>query len=84
MGCTKSLYKILIDFRLQQRSEFDPEPVCPRTVVNEVSLEKLVPRLYQFSSVTSIPNSSLPQYYTQQKDKWAKLKTFKQNQFSFG
>jgi len=32
MGCIKSLYKILIDFRLQQRSGFDPEPVCLRTV----------------------------------------------------
>jgi hypothetical protein len=83
MGCIKSLYKILIDFRIQQRSGFDPEPICLRTVVNKVSLEKLVLRLYQFSSVTSIPHSSLPQYYTQQKDKWAKAQNLQTNQFSF-
>jgi len=83
LGCIKSVYKILIDFSLQRRSGFDPKPVCLRTVVNKVSLEKLVFRLYQFSSVTSTPQSSLPQYYTLQKDKWAKPQNLQTNQFSF-
>jgi len=72
----------LIDFSLQRRSGFEPEPVCLRTAVNKVSRVKLVLRLYQ-SSVTSTPHSSLFQYYTQQKDKWAKPQNLQTNQFSF-